>query len=92
MPLYGGDGRFTRGVFKLDADRSIGERGDLTGEWAVMFSMESGDGLGLLPDLCLTVALRDLDDPDEVDGDDWHDDSPARLCSSGEDGGEDLKS
>lgn len=89
-PLYGGDGRLTKGVLRLEAESNMGDLGDRAGECAVMFSMERGEGLGLLPDLCREERLGDIDASEEVEGEALEE--PAPLEVSGEEGGEDLNS
>ena len=46
-PLYGGEGRLTTGVLRLDAENCLG---DTTGGPPVIASMDNGDGLGFGPD------------------------------------------
>lgn len=70
-PLYGGDGRFTSGVLRLEAENW---RGDSTGGDPVMASMDSGEGLGLGPERPLAAAAAllpavDSDADDDADSD-----------------------
>lgn len=64
-PLYGGDGKLTNGVFKLDAENC---RGDKTGGEPVMASIDNGEGLGFGPDRTLPtpVLFPAVDDADEA--------------------------
>lgn len=79
-PLYGGDGKFTSGVFKLDAENC---RGDKTGGEPVMASIDNGEGFGFGPDRTLPTpdlfpAIDGVDDAEEAAADTLMD---GGLCS-----------